>query len=538
MRRVLIILILVVLPGASCLGQYTYFNERLQPGNYYYAGLVNNNLFEFEDELRFLTILIDGNTMTYSRADCNQNGQVVDVKTIHYSDTAEFSWDQGQSMILTPGNGYFQVGRLDMFTANQYSAHMMKVNEVHQLEWDFTVPGNDNEYVLYSYFSAPLRTESQSYVAAGNVIYHYPPFMSNDFETGFILTKVSSTGELIWHREYEMDELFPFQAFAVISWQIFELSNGDILVFGAYYSNQRPVVLKFDSLGNYLSYTTWGNPYEPPAANALQDGLANAIQSEGDSFIIAYAHSVYEPSPVGPDEQGTPRLGTFDGTTMTVALDEPLDFYHQFLGMVDFESTPDGGYAIFGGRMMYFYNTEIWEWDSYWEAYILKLDANRQQEWVKSYQPIVPEDDPNWNYYGWFYSADLIVTTDGGFAFLGEVMPYDQSELYAWLVKLDACGDVVFNGCPPSIGVAEPDKPADLMLHPNPATNQLNIILPPGGNRAEVYSLSGQLVMSQFVYPGWDRTVMDVEGLSGGMYMVRVVKESGDVLGAGRFLKE
>jgi hypothetical protein len=133
--------------------------------------------------------------------------------------------------------------------------------------------------------------------------------------------------------------------------------------------------------------------------------------------------------------------------------------------------------------------------------------------------------------------SDLLVTSDGGLAFLGEVMPYDQSELYAWLVKLDACGDVVYNGCPP-LGVAENDKPAGLMLYPNPANNQLNIILPPGGNRAEVFSLSGQLVLSLFVYPGWDRAAIDVSGLSGGMYMVRVVKEGGEVMGTGRFIKQ
>jgi hypothetical protein len=77
-----------------------------------------------------------------------------------------------------------------------------------------------------------------------------------------------------------------------------------------------------------------------------------------------------------------------------------------------------------------------------------------------------------------------------------------------------------------------------ILIFPNPATNQLNIILPFGGNRADVYSLSGQLVMSQFVYPGWDRAAIDVSGLAGGMYMVRVVRETGEVMGTGRFIKQ
>lgn len=88
------------------------------------------------------------------------------------------------------------------------------------------------------------------------------------------------------------------------------------------------------------------------------------------------------------------------------------------------------------------------------------------------------------------------------------------------------------------LNVTENETLSRLTISPNPATNQLNIILPPGGNRAEVYSLSGQLVMSQFVYPGWDRAAIDVSGLSGGMYMVRVVKESGEMMGVGRFVKE
>jgi len=90
-----------------------------------------------------------------------------------------------------------------------------------------------------------------------------------------------------------------------------------------------------------------------------------------------------------------------------------------------------------------------------------------------------------------------------------------------------------------NISVSEMDKEfEDILFFPNPATNQFNIILPPGGNRLEFYDLSGQMVMSRFVYPGWDRTAVDVGGLSAGMYMVQVVRESGEVMGAGRFVRE
>jgi len=93
--------------------------------------------------------------------------------------------------------------------------------------------------------------------------------------------------------------------------------------------------------------------------------------------------------------------------------------------------------------------------------------------------------------------------------------------------------------CDFGVGIESVDSSfKQISIFPNPTQNQLNIILPPGGSRAEMYDQSGRLVMSRFVYPGWDRTTVDVATLSAGMYLVRVVKEGGEVLGMGRFVRE
>jgi hypothetical protein len=534
MMRRFYLLILMYLPGAFCSGQYTYFNERLQPGDFAWL-LVNMHLMEVNDRICFTTTLLENNVVNFSRAEHDFEANLTDLKHIHYGDTAYFGVPQGRSMYEHQDGGFLFAGGTFNFTNNQIKSHCIKTNQNHELVWDYSTPDNVGNNVLKHFFDVPTELPDGSIVLTGYVAYNDTPQNALTVYTSMTFTKLSPQGQLIWHHEYFMGDLFPFQVGSVIPTGVYELQNGDLLVFGAHTGPVRPIALKFDSLGNYISHATWGLQWEPPSSQAKYDGPAYPVRLDENTFVFVSPYETPDIYPGSGSYNVKIRLGLFDANTMTANLDQPTTDNSFFLIGMDFVQTPDNGFAVLSSRQVYEFGPLGWDW--HLEAFIIKFDANRQHEWTKTYQPIVPPGDPNWEYFGWFIVSDLLVTSDGGFAFLGEVMPADQSELYAWLVKLDACGDVVFNGCPPSIGVAEPDKPAGLLLYPNPANSQLNIILPPGGNRAEVYSLSGQLVMSEFVYPGWDRAAIDVSGLAGGMYMVRVVKEGGEVLGVGRFVR-
>ena len=84
-------------------------------------------------------------------------------------------------------------------------------------------------------------------------------------------------------------------------------------------------------------------------------------------------------------------------------------------------NSPDGGYLFLGGA----------ESTGGYDAYLVKTDVNGQEQWSRNY------DESSGD-----YAYRIIATEDGGYIFVGGVMNTTIADFRAWLVKLDAEGDL------------------------------------------------------------------------------------------------
>ncbi|MBL0317075.1 MAG: T9SS type A sorting domain-containing protein [Flavobacteriales bacterium] len=135
---------------------------------------------------------------------------------------------------------------------------------------------------------------------------------------------------------------------------------------------------------------------------------------------------------------------------------------------------------------------------------------------------------------------DLEITQDGGFAFVGNYRHAETGNFFNWVVKTDACGEEIFNGCQAVIGVVE-EKTSNtgLSLYPNPANALLMIDYKPAGIYSiNIYDTMGKLVLQQNTDPFATQFLVDLSELSTSIYEVRLSEVDDTFRTSAIFIKE
>ena len=216
-----------------------------------------------------------------------------------------------------------------------------------------------------------------------------------------------------------------------------------------------------------------------------------------------------------------PRVGRLNASDMTYLLYPFLPHPFSYPSLSDFVRTPDGNFAMLG------VGTHPGVEDA-GRAYILKVDSVGNEIWYKEYFPPEVWDTPT--------AYDLEVTSDGGFAFVGNYHPFDEINYKSWVVKTDACGELQNLGCTEVVGVSESTTQAEaIFLSPNPCHNMLQAILPENAISMSLHDATGRTVMQEKIY--YPNQQWNVSALERGVYVMRVVCEDGMVLTT-RLLKQ
>jgi len=107
------------------------------------------------------------------------------------------------------------------------------------------------------------------------------------------------------------------------------------------------------------------------------------------------------------------------------------------------------------------------------KAWIMKIDDDFEQEW---YTELSYDDAPGNAHYPY----DMEQTIDGGYALVGAYR--NNADFYdrTWLVKVDACGDLEWQGCELPDGLADWEiQDSKFERYPNPVSgNEINIRFP------------------------------------------------------------
>jgi hypothetical protein len=304
------------------------------------------------------------------------------------------------------------------------------------------------------------------------------------------------------------------------------------LVWGCWYHSWQPMVLRFDSEGNFLSHKSWGSP---GPQGSINDWLPWPVQISDEEFAFAYKHATYQ-NGFGPTFS-KPRVGFFNATTMEVNLLEPINRESKHHWVTDFEKAPDDGFVMLG------YGIHPHPTDSNLDtefSYMLKVDENGEEEWYHEYLPPTLFLNP------WVY--DLEVTPDGGYAFVGNFLQSEDPDSsgwpipiaqHTWVVKTDGCGEVEYNGCAYTVGVNEAitnDK--KLKVWPNPASTFFNLEYNGSVATIELTNLYGKTVFSQPVNNNEHLFELKIEDLASGIYVVQLLDDNGNRIAQTKVVKQ
>jgi Secretion system C-terminal sorting domain len=133
---------------------------------------------------------------------------------------------------------------------------------------------------------------------------------------------------------------------------------------------------------------------------------------------------------------------------------------------------------------------------------------------------------------------DLEVLPDGGFAFIGTTYVFHQYTT-PWLVRTNACGELVNNGCVIN-GVLE-EQPATEQAfapYPNPTSGICNLKGLQDVSCIEVISATGQMVLRTNISNGQGQVAFDLSSFSAGIYTIRLLDETGLSIGQYPIIKE
>jgi len=509
----LIVVMLCVLP--ECLfGQYVYFNSSYNPPFPNVGGGTSDNL-----------LVVDSGYMTFGYFPAppgtyatshyfvdflgNQQNEYTYIVPNHGGVSNEFS----DAIVHLPV-GFLGARAYYDNTVNRYYGRISTYTNQLEENWHYDMLLYQNDSIQYSDYSCARVLNDLNYMALGDVTsdnisdqYNWPT------NGDIILTKVQPNGSLIWHKQYPFHELNYFsltQPFVKTN-DLIELANGDLLLWGGWYDQFDPFVIKVDFFGNFIDELHWGNP-------DLGDWLAWPVQISNHEFMFAYSHAT------GTSTMGQVlsniQIGVLNSTTMAINSVHSYDHVYAWGGAVDFEATPDGGFVVLG------YGGDPTIPNFMGEAYMMKIDANFNEEWFHAYHPpLAWYSDPN--------VYDLEVAPDGGLIFVGNFTDNVGPLNHTWIVKTDACGELAYNGC--AVGVQEQEA-MDFTLGPNPASDVLQVSTPKECVFTRMYDVTGKFIRQDDFHSS-SMFQLDIAALTAGLYIIELHFQDGQIMSQ-RFVKE
>jgi len=385
------------------------------------------------------------------------------------------------------------------------------------LNWQTIGLDHANDTTVYSQFI--VRQLSNESVLTCGIIRHLT--FDFAFQIGLLFTRYYSDGSdpqsieiPFWNEVWQ--SIIPHQQ--VFPTDMIELGNGEILVAGVWADDfpqparRRPFIMKFTSDLEFVSNFEVGNPEVDnwyPWIHLRDDG----------KIVFAYAHGLEWDDEVPTYANWDMRLGLFDPIAMDTLLVKSYPHQGLIQRLQDFEPTPDGGFIILGQGINQ-QSTEV-------EVYLLKVDADFEEEWFKTYY--APE-------FSWDITAhDIEITSDGGYAILNHWFDIDNEYYKPWLLKLDACGDLVWSGCP-FVGVEESSmQEQEVKVWPNPFSSTIQLEVPFGTNKILIRDVLGNDVFVQRTTQ--TQIELSLPQLASGVYLMEAVNANGKVYST-KILKE
>ena len=386
-----------------------------------------------------------------------------------YSDA---SIDNMKSVLLLNDGGFLMSGFTNKINST-YSPYLIRTNSNGEVIWEKIYEGNDWEFL-----NASVELSDGNFILTGSTYR-----VSNGSPDGFIM-KVDPFGNSIWKNIIPgtlKDEINSLQ----------KCSNGDLILCGTTYSfgsgGSDIWLLRYENNGNLIWSKTFGGPLndfgysveETANGNIIFCGSSQSLDSVSQ-FIVARA-----------DSNGNELWRYVNSKTS----DETFYSVHE---------TTDGNLTAAGFTGNQTGGNE--------DFYLLRMNANGDFMWAKTYGGLETE-----------ICYNMILTSDSGYAMIGETNTYGSNFPNLYLIKTDTFGvatGVILNNIEDYYESSNP-----FSVFPNPANEivklKLNTSLQTEENKTiEIISIEGVLVKTFTLFDSKNVFHFSTSDISSGFYFV------------------
>jgi len=358
-------------------------------------------------------------------------------------------------------------------------------------------------------FSNCVVTDDTSYVMVGT-----GPLTS--FDWAIFLLKTDKHGNEIWRRWYgEFNNLYE-RGISIIQTEDKGFIVGGDRWFHSYTENSDPIIVKFDSLGNYKWNKTFGGEYG--------DSWAAVANGTNNSCVVGFCYT--DSIPPGSIYRRIAILKVDSSGLIVWNRRYGNSIRNRGLGNI-LSNPQDNSYMLCGTRKATLGGTTLSGW-------IIKVNDEGDSLWCREYLYFTNQGDHNLLY-------DMSVTEENCIVATGQTREWGTPDRNAWLIKLDSVGCDTPN-CDPTVWVRPIDivTPNEIRVVPNPFTTSTTLLYSLDKHSTTticIFNSKGQLIekIEQEQPKGEQQVQWNAEGLPAGIYYYRL--QAGEMAGGGKMIK-
>jgi hypothetical protein len=489
----------VYLLGATCFSQQVYFNKLIDNGNLLGIGITATSA-----DTSYTLCSLVGPGKKIGIHSLNLFGDVNWLKKYGENGVPYYIGRPG-SFINTSNNTYALGGSKSIIENDSIKGYFAEFSETgDSISFIFYDNQINNSLII----EQCKETKDHGFVFAGE---NYVGGLDGDV----IILRTDAEGNELWRN------LFGWSTYER-GYSIIQTPDKGFIIGGYSYApgvifTGDPILVKFDSLGNYQWNKVLGGqfPDEEAMVCLAADGNCVVLTAEADSLYTPYT-AYSRINVIKMDQDGN------------ILWDKKYGKSRIANSISNIKALPDGGFICCGSVFLRDTASSA--------GWMMRLDADGDSLWYRTYMHYTDYSTSNNNQL-----YDVALAHDGGFIATGQA--YKQSTIQKiWVLKVDSLGCDT-PGCSIGVGIEIPPSlvPRTPYLHifPNPASEILHFKHQISDIRYQIsiYDLYGRKQDEIIIPPGQEQTRIDVSSYPSGVY-IAVLKNSSGIVARGKFVKK